>query len=223
MIIHDISLPISQSLIVWPGDPPVKIVQPQHLDWGDTCTVSHLEMGSHTGTHVDAPAHFIRGGAGVDELDLYALVGPAHVTWAQTADVLSAEVLHSLEIPPETKRLLFRTRNSDRWHGDETAFAPDFVAVTESGARWLVERGIRLVGIDYLSIGPLDDPVPAHEVLLHAGVIVVEGLNLDGVAPGPYQLVCLPLKLQGGDGAPARAILIEDGARSEFAAAIHAR
>ena len=211
MIIHDISLPISPSLIVWPGDPSVKITHPQHLDRGDICTVSRLDMGAHTGTHVDAPAHFVRGGAGVDELDLNALVGPAHVAWPQTADALSAEVLSRLEIPPATERLVCRTHNSDRWQRGETEFAQDFVAFSESGARWLVDRGIRLVGIDYLSVAPLNDPVPAHEILLRAGVIVVEGLCLAGVAPGPYQMVCLPLKLVGGDGAPARAILIEDG------------
>jgi len=215
MIIHDISLPISDSLIVWPGDPPVRIVQTQHLDRGDRCTVSRLEMGAHTGTHVDAPAHFIEGGAGIDQLDLDVLVGPAHVVWTQDANALSAEVLDSLEIPPETKRLLFRTCNSSRHQRGETEFALDFVAATDCGARWLVQRGVRLVGIDYLSISPFHDPVPAHEVLLSAGVIIVEGLKLDGVTPGLYQMVCLPLKLAGCEGAPARAILIEDGRGSE--------
>ena len=210
MPIHDISLPISESLIVWPGDPPIRITQTSHLDRGDMATVTRLDMGAHTGTHVDAPAHFIQGGSGVDELDLNVLVGPALVVQALEADALSAEVLEGLSIPPGTERVLFRTRNSDRWARGEREFAEDFVAITEEGARWLVARSVRLVGVDYLSVAPFDDPVPTHRILLRAGVVAVEGLDLSGIVPGVYQLVCLPLKIVGRDGAPARAILIEE-------------
>ncbi|MBC8449189.1 MAG: cyclase family protein, partial [Chloroflexi bacterium] len=206
---HDISLPISETLIVWPGDPPVRITQPAHLDRGDPYTVSRLDISAHTGTHVDAPVHFIPNGSAVDALDLNVLLGPARVVQVLEVDALSAQVLEGLAIPPGTERLLFRTRNSDRWARREREFAPDFVAITEDGARWLVARGVRLVGVDYLSVAPFDDPLPAHHVLLTAGVVALEGLNLSGVAPGEYQLVCLPLKIAGGDGAPARAILIE--------------
>ncbi|MDH7486413.1 MAG: cyclase family protein [Anaerolineae bacterium] len=209
MTLHDISLSISEALIVWPGDPPLRITQPIHLNRGDSYTVSRLDISTHTGTHVDAPAHCIRGGLAVDALDLNVLVGPAQVVQALEADALSAAVLEGLAIPQGTERLLLRTRNSERWARGEREFATDFVALTEDGARWLVARGIRLVGVDYLSVGPFDDPLPTHLVLLGAGVIVVEGLNLSGVAPGLYQLVCLPLKIAGGDGAPARAILID--------------
>jgi arylformamidase len=210
MRIHDISLSISESLITWPGDPGVKITQPRHLDKGDTATVTRLDMGAHTGTHVDAPCHFVPGGSGVDALDLNVLVGPVLVVQALEADALSANLLGGLAIPPGTERVLFQTRNSDRWARGEREFYKDFVAITEDGARWLVERGVRLVGVDYLSVGPFDEPVPTHQILLRAGVIAVEGLNLSGIAPGVYQLVCLPLKIAGSDGSPARAILIEE-------------
>jgi arylformamidase len=207
--IHDISLPVSESMVVWPGDPAVHITQPSHLDRGDLYTVSRLDMGAHTGTHVDAPAHFVRGGAGVESLSLDLLVGPARVVHVPEAATLTDKVLESLPIPTGTERLLFRTRNSEHWASGE-GFWEEYVGVTESGARWLVARGVRLVGIDYLSISSYDDLMPPHRTLLGAGVIVVEGLDLRGVAPGEYQLVCLPLKLAGGDGAPARVILIEE-------------
>lgn len=208
MPIYDISLPISESLVVWPGDPGVSITQTSHLDRGDMATVSRLDLGAHTGTHVDAPAHFFRDGATVDCLDLEVLAGPALVVHAPEADALSVEVLESLDIPAGTERLLFRTRNSDYWMRSAETFYEDFVAFDDEAARWLVARGVRLVGVDYLSIGPFADPVPAHLTLLGAGVIAVEGLNLNNIAPGMYQFACLPLKIMGGDGAPARAILI---------------
>lgn len=209
MRIYDISLPISESLVVWPSDPPIRITQPYHLDRGDEATVTRLDMGAHTGTHVDAPAHFVPGGSGVDDLDLNVLVGPALVVDAREADALSAAVLETLPIPPGTERVLFRTRNSDLWARDKREFHKDFVAITEGGARWLIERGVRLVGVDYLSVAPFDAVIPTHRALLHAGVVAIEGLDLSGIGPGAYQLVCLPLKIVGADGAPARAILIE--------------
>jgi arylformamidase len=208
-MIHDISLPISESLIVWPGDPGVKITQTSRLDKGDLMTVSRLDMSAHTGTHVDAPCHFFPGGSSVDTLDLNVLVGSALVVHALEADALSADVLERLAIPPGTERVLFRTRNSNRWARGEPEFDENFVAITEDGAHWLVEHGVRLVGIDDLSVGPFDGPMATHLILLSAGVIAVEGLNLSGIAPGLYQLVCLPLKIAGSDGAPARAILID--------------
>jgi arylformamidase len=124
------------------------------------------------------------------------------------AEALSADVLQSLAIPPGTERVLFRTRNSERWARRETEFTEEFVGVTEDGARWLLGRGVRLIGTDYLSAAAFDGIVATHQVLLEAGVILVEGLNLSDIAPGVYQLVCLPLKLVGAEGAPARTILI---------------
>jgi arylformamidase len=215
MPIYDISLPISESLVTWPSDPPVRMTQVSHLERGDKATVTRLDMGAHTGTHVDAPCHFIQGGAGVDTLDLDVLVGPALVVEALDATVLTAEVLAGLPIPPASERVLFHTRNSGLWARDEDGrtivrsdFAKDFVGVSADGAKWLIERGVRLVGVDYLSVAPFGESAPTHQALLRAGVVVVEGLSLHGIAPDAYQLVCLPLKIVGGDGAPARAILI---------------
>ena len=210
MKIHDISLPISEELPVWPGDPRVTIVPLSHLERGDACTVSRVSLSVHSGTHVDAPAHFIKDGATVDSLDLETLIGPALVVDAGPASALTAEVLAELLIPETVERLLFRTLNSEIWNRQEREFVEDFVAITADGAAWLKEKGIRLVGIDYLSVAPFADGVPTHRILLQGGIVLLEGLNLAGIAPGLYQLVCLPLKLVGSDGAPARAILIEE-------------
>jgi len=209
MIIHDISLPISESMVVWPGDPAVSITQPKHLDRGDNATVSDLALGAHTGTHVDAPSHFIRGGSGIDSLDLDILIGPALVVEEMKAPVLSADVLQGLSIPAKTERILFKTSNSELWAKGVKEFSIDFVGITKDGAEWLVDNGVRLVGIDYLSIAPYKKSKETHEVLLNAGIIIIEGLNLSKIKPGPYQLVCLPLNIIGIEGAPARAILID--------------
>ena len=144
----------------------------------------------------------------MDALDLEALVGLALVAEARDADALTADVLAELAIPLGAQRVLIRTRNSDLWARGEREFVEDFVAITEDGARWLIGSDIQLVGVDYLSVAPFDAPIPTHRLLLQAGVVLVEGLSLSGVRPGMYQLVCLPLKVVGGDGAPARAILI---------------
>ena len=175
MAIFDISLPISNSMAVWPGDTRVRITQPMHLDKGDMATVSQLEMGSHSGTHVDAPGHFIPGGLTVDALDLGILMGPAFVAHALEADILSKDVLEELLLPPGVERVLFRTRNSDRWARGERDFHEDYVAISEGGARWLVAQGVRLVGVDYLSVAPFSEMVGAHQVLLRAGVVPLEG------------------------------------------------
>jgi arylformamidase len=179
-----------------------------HLDRGDPATVSQLSMSAHAGTHVDAPCHFVRGGSGVDALDLQVLVGPCLVVHTGDVDALSAGVLEASSIPPGTERLLFRTRNSDRDTHDGQAFDEDYAALTKDGARWLAARGVRLVGIDALSIASFEDTGLTHQILLEAGVIVLEGLDLGEVEAGHYQLVCLPLKIVGGDGSPARAVLI---------------
>ena len=208
MPIHDISLTLSPSLVVWPGDPSVNLTQPASMDRGDMFSLTRMDISAHTGTHVDAPAHFVAGGSGVDSLDLDVLIGPALVVDARSANALSADVLESLAIPAGTQRVLFRTRNSELWRASHTVFDVDYVAVLADGAAWLVEHGVRLVGVDYLSVAPFAESAPTHQILLAAGVIAVEGLNLSEIEPGAYQLVCLPLKIAGADGAPARAVLI---------------
>jgi arylformamidase len=210
MKIFDISLTISPQLPVWPGDPPVELEQVDSMDRGAHANVSRLNAGVHTGTHVDAPHHFLNDRRTVEQLPLEVLTGPCYV--AQLPDgveAITAEVLEGVPLPADTIRILFGTSNSRLWSQGETKFNEDFVAVTEDGAEWLVERGIRLVGVDYLSVAPYGHSVPTHTVLLQAGVVVVEGLDLSAVPRGFYDLYCLPLKLLGSDGAPARAVLIQ--------------
>lgn len=209
MTIYDITLTITPALPVWPGDPPVRLTQPSHLERGDICTITRLDMGAHTGTHLDAPAHFIRGGATAESLSLDVLIGPALVVDARGRGHVTANVLETLAIPPGVQRLLLHTDNSAIWQRGEMAFVEQFTAIAADGAQWLVDHGIRLVGIDYLSVGSFDDGIPTHQILLDAGVIAVEGLNLSAIEPGDYQLICLPIKLGGSDGAPCRAVLIE--------------
>ncbi len=209
MEIYDISVLVYTGMVTWPGDPAVAITQAMDQAKGDAATVSLLNMGVHTGTHVDAPVHFVPGGTGTDTLDLGVLVGPALVVAVPPdAPSITAAVLDALPIPPGTERILFQSRNSVYWQEEQPRFHEDLVAVAEDGAEWLVARGVRLVGVDYLSVAPFGAGVPTHRVLLEAGVIPVEGLNLSGVTPGLYTLICLPVKLRDCDGAPARAILI---------------
>lgn len=208
-MIYDISLPISPDLPVWPGDPNIVLEQVAAMDDGAEANVTRLDMSAHTGTHVDAPHHFMNDGRTVENLSLEVLVGECYVLRvANEIDEITADILEKAGIPKDAVRLLFRTRNSELWRRGETRFQTGFAAVSEDGARWLVERGVKLVGVDYLSVAAYSQPVPTHRALLAAGVVVVEGLDLSRVEPGVYVLYCLPLKLLGADGAPARAILV---------------
>lgn len=205
----DISVGVSPDLPVWPGDPPLELERIASLADGDEANVSRLAAGVHVGTHVDAPLHFVEGGASVDQLDPETLVGPARVVELPEIDVIDAAALERAAPPVASQRLLFRTRNSRLWGDPAVGFQRDFVAIDESGARWLVERKVRLVGVDYLSVAPWGQAAATHKVLLEAGVVIVEGLDLRSVEPGQYVLYCLPIKLMGSDGAPARALLTE--------------
>ncbi len=208
MKIYDISLTISPDLPVWPGDPAVELKQVTFIPKGDSCNISHLAMGVHTGTHVDAPYHFLNDGRTVETLPLEALVGPARVIQIpDSVDRLTAQVLAQAEIPADAERILFKTRNSAIW-GRELTFQQGFVAITADGAEWLVKRGLRLIGMDYLSVAPFGDATATHQTLLRRGIVLLEGVNLSEVPPGRYDLYCLPLKLDKSDGAPARVILI---------------
>jgi arylformamidase len=205
----DVSLGIGPDLLTWPGDPGVAVEHTARIARGDAANVSELRLGSHTGTHVDPPVHFLDGRPSIDELPLELFHGEAVVADLNAADAIGPTELERLRLPAGTERLLCRTRNSGLWSRRPVEFPEDYVAVTPDGARWLVERGVRLVGVDFLSVerdGPPDFPV--HRTLLGNGTIIVEGLDLSGVEPGRYTFVCLPLRIVGGDGAPARAALI---------------
>ena len=219
MRIIDITLPISTASIVWPGQPPVSISHVRHLDRGDHATVSEITMSVHAGTHVDAPCHFLPGGATLDEIDLDLLVGPVVVVHVPDAGVLTPGVLERSGVPPGTDRLLIRTRNSDRWTAGVTAFQHDYVGLTPAAATWVVERGIRLLGADYLSVAAWEHSVEVHHALLQAGVVLLEGLDLSRATAGMYELVCLPMRIAGSEGAPTRAILIQQQPGTSEAAA----
>lgn len=212
--IIDITVPLTDRLVTWPG-----VVErfERHLltslEAGDPMTVSHFRLGAHAGTHVDAPNHFLADTAGIESVPLDALVGPAFIVdIPPDRSVISAELLETIGVPDHFMRLLAKTRNSG-WSRTGNPFREDFVAFDESAAEWCIERGIVLVGIDYLSVEPFDADerdYPVHKRLLGAGTVLVESLDLAGVAPGPYELVVLPLLVPGADGAPARAVLITD-------------
>ena len=205
--IHDISVPISARLPTWPGDPKVSLTRASAIARGDPANVSRLDAGVHTGTHVDAPVHFVEGSTGVDAIPLDTLVGPCLVVEAAPPGTELAPA--DLPATPH-RRILFKTPNSERWGDGDRPFDTEFVAVGLELARELVSQGKLLVGVDYLSVETFRAPFqhPVHRTLLEAGMVVVEGLNLHGIEPGEYDLYCLPLKLVGSDGAPARVILI---------------
>ena len=211
MTIHDISLTLSPDLPTWPGDPGLQLDLFESMDKGAHVNVTKISTSVHVGTHVDAPHHFLNDGRTVEQLPLDVLTGPCYVVQLPDGvEEITAEVLDRTEIGSDMKRVLFGTRNSHLWAKGETKFHTDFVAIAEDGAEWLVERGIQLVGVDYLSVAPYGDSEPTHHVLLKAGVVIVEGLNLSNVMRGFYDLYCLPLKIAGCDGAPARAILVSN-------------
>ncbi len=203
----DITLTLSPDLPRWPGSPPIELTRRRDMARGDHVNDGALSFGLHSGTHVDAPVHFLAAGADVTHLALDALIGPAVVAVLPAVDSVTARDLEGLNLPTDTRRLLLRTRNSEEWRREVREFRKDFVALTADAARWVVERGLRLIGVDYLSVQRFHDDPQTHITLLQAEVVILEGLNLAAVEPGTYELICLPLKLAGADGAPARAVL----------------
>jgi arylformamidase len=203
--IHDVSVPIRSDMPIYEGNPGVELERADSIADGAPANVSKLTMGVHTGTHVDAELHFIDGAPGAEGIPLDALVGPAVVVdaTAVSSEALGESELAALDIADGAARVLLKTRNSQLWA--RTDFTRDFIRLDGSGARFVIGRGIRTIGIDYLSIGDRE----AHRELLGAGVVPVEGLDLRAIEPGLYTLVCLPLDVVGSDGGPARAILID--------------
>lgn len=207
--IWDISLPIREGMPMWPGDPAPRVTPAYRIAAGDDANVSRVELSSHTGTHIDPPLHVIDGSTAVDQLPLAALVGACVVAEIEQASgTIEAADLGGLA---GAERILFKTGNSARWASEGGPW-PDYVSVSAGAATWLVDHGVRLVGIDALSIEPAANvpDLPTHRTLLSAGVVIVEGLDLSSIAPGRYRLACLPLRIEGGDGGPARAVLFRD-------------
>ena len=202
----DISVPLYTGMAHWPDNPPVRIERMLDLSRGDAANVSKIELGAHTGTHMDAPRHFLADGAGIDEMPFEATIGSARVIRIEHPQAILPEELEAHHLQAG-ERVLFRTQNSERcWNTDQ--FVEDFVYISAAAAQFLADRQVRTIGVDYLSVGGyVHDGVATHQILLSAGIWLIEGLDLSAVQAGTYELVCLPLRIAGAEGALARAIL----------------
>jgi arylformamidase len=208
-MIYDISVPLHSGGVVYPGNPSISITAQQAISQGAGANVSRLDLGSHSGTHVDAPKHFFDQGAGVDALPLDVLMGPARlIAFDDSVKMVGETELRAHELTGVT-RLLLRTRNSAWLASGSAEFHPDYTYLAPDGAAYLVSLGVKLVGVDYLSVEQFHSGHHrTHRTLLGAGVVIVEGLVLTEPPPGDYDFRCLPLRLAGLDGAPARAVLM---------------
>jgi arylformamidase len=205
MKLIDVSVPLDGTLPNYPGNVPFALEATKRIARGDSSNVSAVHMSAHAGTHVDAPRHFFENGAATESLPLEMLIGRTRVIEITARHGIGAEELAAVDLS-EDVRLLIKTHNSWLWGSPE--FQPSFIGVTETGARHLVGHGIKVLGVDYLSVEEFKKPgAPAHHVLLGGGTIVIEGLNLRDVEPGVYDMYCLPLRIVGADGAPARVVL----------------
>ncbi len=203
----DVSVTLKTGMLHWPGDPPVVIERMRDMDKGDTVNLSRITMGVHSGTHVDAPIHFLNGAGGIDRIPFDPLVGQARVIAIAAGESIREEDLagHNVE---KGERILLRTRNSINQILHRDAFDEGFVYLEEDAAQFLAVRKIKTLGVDYLSVGGYRKNGPAvHRILLEAGIVIIEGLDLAGVQPGRYEMICLPMKILDADGAPARVIL----------------
>jgi arylformamidase len=201
----DVTVPLDANLPTYPGNTPFRIEATKRIARGESSNVSSLHMSTHSGTHVDAPRHFFDSGLGVDGLPLEMLLGRVRVIEVTSRRGIGPEELSESDLSEEV-RVLIKTHNSRLWGSPE--FHQQYLGVTEAGAKHLIEHGIKVLGVDYLSVEEFKKPgAPAHHVLLGGGAIVIEGLNLRDVEPGVYEMFCLPLRIVGADGAPARVVL----------------
>lgn len=208
MNIIDISVAISKDIPVWPGNKGPKLRQISNIAEGAACNETHLEMNAHAGTHIDAPLHFIADGSSIDKISPGIFVGPVYVVDLTGVNEITAHSLESAAIPDTTERILCKTKNSALW--DSPVFDKNYVGLTPDAALWLVEKGVKLIGNDYLSVAAFEDAVSVHTTLLKEGIGVLEGIDLSNVDEGAYQLFCLPVKIEGAEAAPARAVLIRE-------------
>lgn len=206
MKIIDISVAIDKNVPVWPTASPPQCVKTFNIEDGHPANDSAIQMGVHTGTHIDAPLHFINKGKSIDKLPLEIFIGPTRVVHLPRAKEITADDLDKLKIPKNITRILFKTSNSLLW-SKGAQFKKDYVGLTISAAKWLSKQKIKLVGVDYLSIAKFDEAVEVHKILLGKGTVLLEGINLSKVKPGIYQLICLPVKFSNLEASPARAVL----------------
>lgn len=203
----DITLPLKSKMPFWPNSPGFNLTWLKSMQAGDKNNGSKIETDIHAGTHTDAPLHFINNGLSVDRIPLEKFIGKCEVVYIPDVSVITPFDLEKLSIPDKTNRLLIKTKNSEIWNQNTLEFYTDFTALDVDAASWLADRNFDLVGIDYLSIQKYKGNPLTHTILFEASIVVLEGLNLYNVSPGTYELICLPLKIEGAEGSPVRAVL----------------
>lgn len=203
----DITFPVSEALPIWPGSVGFSHNWHSKIETGATNNSSSFSIDSHLGTHLDAPMHFVENGKSLIELEISKLIGKAYVAEIRNKNTITAKDLEKIQIPDDCKKLLLKTDNQIYWKNGITTFQEDFCSIDKTGAQWIVDKRLDLIGIDYLSIQKFHDGPETHQILLQAEVIIVETLNLGDVFEGVYELICLPLKIKGLEASPVRAIL----------------
>lgn len=206
MKIIDISVSIDKHTPLWPNSSGLRLTPIAQLGKKKAFNETHLEMNAHVGTHIDAPLHFIQKGVSIDRSPLETFMGSAVVIDLPRVKEITAKDLEKLSLPKGTKRILFKTSNSKLW---KKKFQKDYVGLTMGAADWVVRNGVQLVGMDYLSVAKMSEAVEVHRILLGKGIYILEGINLSGVKPGSYELICMPLKISGAEASPARAVLLK--------------
>lgn len=209
MKIFDISISLEKNMPVWPGNKAPQITQARSIRRGDASNDTKIEMNMHSGTHIDAPLHFLAQGKTITDLSLQGFIGKALVVHLPKAQVIDSEVLRNIRIPRGVTRILFKTSNSLLWRKKETSFNKKYVGLTVDGALWLVKKEITLIGVDYLSVATFREIAEVHKTFLKKGVVLLEGIDLSAVTSGIYTLVSMPLKISAVEAAPVRAILIK--------------
>ena len=207
MKIIDISTPLSERMPVWPETPHPRFTLISSMRDGDCANDTKVEMSIHSGAHIDAPSHFLAGGKSIDKIPLETFIGPVFVAYLPKVKKISSRELMKLKIPNGITRVLFKTSNSSLWKKPHV-FRKDYVGLTEDAARWIAERHLKLVGVDYLSVADFSETAPVHKVLLKRGIALLEGLDLREAREGVYQLIALPLFIPNAEAAPTRAVLL---------------
>ena len=210
--IYDISVPISPNMVIWPGDPKVTVRQVSSIAQGSESNVSQIRMSVHTGTHIDAPKHFLDEGKTIEHISMQKLTGRVFVmAFNENVPVITEEILKQhpkIDELKNVRKVLFKTRNSKLWHDGANEFREEYVGLDHTAAQFLVDLDMALIGVDYLSIAPFSETKEPHKILLEKEVVLLEGIDLSEVQEGFYELYCLPLLLHGCEGSPARVILI---------------
>lgn len=209
MKIIDISVSVDGNTPLWPKAKGPLFKKVYDIKMGLSANDTTIKMGVHTGTHIDAPLHFIKNGKSVGKLSLDVFIGPVFVVNLPKVKEITADNLEKLKIPKNTERILFRTSNSSLWRSGKK-FRKNYVGLTESAAVWLAKTDVKLVGVDYISIAKFNETISVHKILLGKEIVLLEGLNLSEVKSGTYELICLPVKFSDLEAAPVRAVLIED-------------